>query len=721
MLITPSSTTKKTPSLQEALNTNSKIVAMMAATLYEQHKGFLFSVFVFDNGFWVKKLGLLQTSTLLGEEWRQMMAGANKKRSSTRSIRVPIRFGDSIHGIRKKNTVRNKQNEDDLIRKGDDDQGKVMGETEEMVGVSSENNKGFVGDLNSNDFPELQSRVNIPSSSIIHDNIDVSNKNVADNMMNVCDNVNEKYGKKGNTTGINVTKKIDKKFMDVANAVRLNNILMTIPTMLKDDGNDVVIFDDELIEKGSVKWRNTVWGYFVGSKVSFNEARYHLRRMWYKFGLGEMQMNDKGILFAKFSDERGMEEVINSGPWMARLINVPMEAWIVEGISAQASSLGKPIIMDEITAKMCKTWEGRLGYARVLVELNAEKKPLSEPSSLLRSTHAPINLCHPFFQSLEDNPEPITLIITWIASVAIRCEIPCAFIVSESSVKPINLVLSSFATVSFLVGISQYDKIEIIYKRKDDVHGFSKIVDVMYACKPPVCEQCSIFGHEEKNCHEKVKVVPDEVKSKSNEQEDIEFRNIQYRKNKNYGENNRRNVHSSYNGYNKNVGKQVRNDGNKHNQGKVEYKKKINAEKEKVNLVKQGNESQESNNNVENKENYSKGKNGNKKNTVDMIREGLKESNRFTLLDLLVDETELIPPLKDRKIIDEILSKHVEVNEKDMEKWSKDMKRYYKDKKELLVVTEELEKEEDVVDDISATGNGIIRNEIEGLRRNILI
>ncbi|GKC07198.1 hypothetical protein Tco_0998808 [Tanacetum coccineum] len=34
-------------------------------------------------------------------------------------------------------------------------------------------------------------------------------------------------------------------------------------------------------------------------------------------------------------------------------------------------------------------------------------RPLSEPSSLLRTTHAPINLCHPFFQSLEDNPEPL--------------------------------------------------------------------------------------------------------------------------------------------------------------------------------------------------------------------------------------------------------------------------------------------------------------------------
>nr|GEV29283.1 hypothetical protein [Tanacetum cinerariifolium] len=329
---------------------------------------------------------------------------SNKKRSSTRLIRLPIRFGDSIHEIRKKNTDRNKQNEDDLIRKGDDDQGKVIREIEEMVRVSGENSKGFVGDLNSNDFLKLQSQVNIPSSSIIYDDIDVSNKNVADNMMNVCDNVSEKYGNKGNTTRIIVAEKIDKDERD------------------------------------------------------FNEAMYHLRMMWYKFGLGEIQMNDKGILLAKFSDERGMEEAKPKKllVW-ARLINVPMEAWSVEGISALASSIiGKPIIMDGIVAKMCKTWEGRLGYARVLVELNAEKK-----------------------------------------------------------VK---------------------DKIEIIYKRKDDVHSFSKIVDVMYAWKPPVCKHCRVFGHEENNCHEKVKVIPNEVKSKSNEQEDVEFRNVKYKKDINYRE-----------------------------------------------------------------------------------------------------------------------------------------------------------------------------------------
>ncbi|PWA77772.1 zinc knuckle CX2CX4HX4C [Artemisia annua] len=39
-----------------------------------------------------------------------------------------------------------------------------------------------------------------------------------------------------------------------------------------------------------------------------------------------------------------------------------------------ASCLGKPIIMDEMTTKMCMTGIGTLGFARVLVELSAEKQ-----------------------------------------------------------------------------------------------------------------------------------------------------------------------------------------------------------------------------------------------------------------------------------------------------------------------------------------------------------
>ncbi|GJX66899.1 RNA-directed DNA polymerase, eukaryota, reverse transcriptase zinc-binding domain protein [Tanacetum coccineum] len=60
-------------------------------------------------------------------------------------------------------------------------------------------------------------------------------------------------------------------------------------------------------------------------------------------------------------------------PIWVKHVNVPLEAWSVRGISAIASRLGKPIMMDKITAAMCHNGSGRAGFARILVEMEARK------------------------------------------------------------------------------------------------------------------------------------------------------------------------------------------------------------------------------------------------------------------------------------------------------------------------------------------------------------
>ncbi|GKA38841.1 zinc knuckle CX2CX4HX4C containing protein [Tanacetum coccineum] len=44
-----------------------------------------------------------------------------------------------------------------------------------------------------------------------------------------------------------------------------------------------------------------------------------------------------------------------------------------KGISALASRIGKPLVMDDVIASMCKMGVGRVGFARVLVEISAKK------------------------------------------------------------------------------------------------------------------------------------------------------------------------------------------------------------------------------------------------------------------------------------------------------------------------------------------------------------
>ncbi|GJR16018.1 zinc knuckle CX2CX4HX4C containing protein [Tanacetum coccineum] len=210
------------------------------------------------------------------------------------------------------------------------------------------------------------------------------------------------------------------RFVDIVKANQIENKLEEISTELGENGVEVVVLNDEMIELGCEKWKNTVCGFFIGGYVTYNEARYHLRRMWNKYGFIDILKNDGGVFLFKFQDDKGMDEVVRNGPWLVnnkpmfvqkwkvgmvldkaepsklpiwvKILNVPMEAWSVKGISALASSLGKPIIMDEMTAKMCAKGEGRLSFARVLIEIDAGKKLKQEIEVVYKG-----NKCHDKF------------------------------------------------------------------------------------------------------------------------------------------------------------------------------------------------------------------------------------------------------------------------------------------------------------------------------------
>nr|GFC77527.1 ATPase, F1/V1/A1 complex, alpha/beta subunit, zinc knuckle CX2CX4HX4C [Tanacetum cinerariifolium] len=58
-------------------------------------------------------------------------------------------------------------------------------------------------------------------------------------------------------------------------------------------------------------------------------------------------------------------------PVWVKLMNIPLETWCLEGMSALASSLGRPILMDSMTARMCHKGMRNIEFARVLVEMEA--------------------------------------------------------------------------------------------------------------------------------------------------------------------------------------------------------------------------------------------------------------------------------------------------------------------------------------------------------------
>nr|GEY42819.1 retrovirus-related Pol polyprotein from transposon TNT 1-94 [Tanacetum cinerariifolium] len=56
-----------------------------------------------------------------------------------------------------------------------------------------------------------------------------------------------------------------------------------------------------------------------------------------------------------------------------KLRNLPLKSWTTKGISDAARRLGTPLIMDQITTNMCRVGNGGVGFARVLIDVEAVK------------------------------------------------------------------------------------------------------------------------------------------------------------------------------------------------------------------------------------------------------------------------------------------------------------------------------------------------------------
>nr|GEW45498.1 hypothetical protein [Tanacetum cinerariifolium] len=145
-----------------------------------------------------------------------------------------------------------------------------------------------------------------------------------------------------------------------------SNKLDYIPSELNKDGSEIAVFDEAMVDKGSAQWKLTICRNFVGYKMSVHELTYHVRRMWSKWGVDDIDMKANGPVI-------GMEKVKQTKvPMWVSLVNVPLEALSKEVISALASSLGKLVIMDAMTAKRCILGEGWVDFARILVEFDVK-------------------------------------------------------------------------------------------------------------------------------------------------------------------------------------------------------------------------------------------------------------------------------------------------------------------------------------------------------------
>nr|GEU64623.1 hypothetical protein [Tanacetum cinerariifolium] len=73
--------------------------------------------------------------------------------------------------------------------------------------------------------------------------------------------------------------------------------------------------------------RNTIYGYFIGKRVAFPVVENYVFNVWGKFGIQKVMMNAKGFYFLKFSSMKGVDDVLENGPWMIQQVPNILNKW----------------------------------------------------------------------------------------------------------------------------------------------------------------------------------------------------------------------------------------------------------------------------------------------------------------------------------------------------------------------------------------------------------
>ncbi|KAJ9560832.1 hypothetical protein OSB04_005992 [Centaurea solstitialis] len=195
------------------------------------------------------------------------------------------------------------------------------------------------------------------------------------------------------------------KGVTLADKIRGNTdskiVLSFKPPVVLDDGRTAIRFSKRVVMEGAKANPLLLVAHFVGVKLPFFMVNNNLTRMWKQNGLIDVASNYDGFYLLKFNSEEGMNFVIDNGPWMingmplfvrkwepgvflgkpelkalplwVNLHGVPLEVWNVQGLSELASGIGKPLALDRATEERCLKQAGRVGFARVLVEVYADK------------------------------------------------------------------------------------------------------------------------------------------------------------------------------------------------------------------------------------------------------------------------------------------------------------------------------------------------------------
>ncbi|GJU83352.1 putative reverse transcriptase domain-containing protein [Tanacetum coccineum] len=154
-------------------------------------------------------------------------------------------------------------------------------------------------------------------------------------------------------------------------------------------------------KKVNVRTLFTPGGNGIDVNVAYLVVANFVRNTWGKYGLiRSMFSSSTGLFYFQFSFMDGLDAMLENGPWFIRnnplilkkwhpdknllkedvsivpvwvkLHGVPVMDFSEDGLSAIATKLGTPLMLDSYTYDICMQSWGRSSYARVMIELQAD-------------------------------------------------------------------------------------------------------------------------------------------------------------------------------------------------------------------------------------------------------------------------------------------------------------------------------------------------------------
>ncbi|GJY36601.1 beta-caryophyllene synthase, partial [Tanacetum coccineum] len=142
-------------------------------------------------------------------------------------------------------------------------------------------------------------------------------------------------------------------------------------------GVDVVV-PVESIRAISERFANTAYGFFLGKWVAYPVVANYVRNTWGKYELVKSMLNSSTEIFSfQFNYIDGLDAVLENEdvgniPVWVKLNGVHVTVFSKDGLSAIATKLGTPLMLDSYTSDMCIQSYGRSSYARALIEVRVD-------------------------------------------------------------------------------------------------------------------------------------------------------------------------------------------------------------------------------------------------------------------------------------------------------------------------------------------------------------